>query len=168
MAKAQINFRIDRKLLDAIKAEAERNEVGYTQWVIKACEHCLASGFVAHGRSMSPEEVEAKIEKVLVQKTALIWQEIESLKTDQSPRELNTRALQDQSGSTPKPDSFPSSLFNGLSGAALARRLRCDAGGVSRWKKRPPKEFAAWTAKQDPEGIAWMVRGRLFFPIDID
>lgn len=80
MAKAQINFRIDPKLLEAIKAEAAKSDMTYTHWVIRACEHCLKNGFVAHGHSLTSTEVDAKIEKLFTLKTASIWQELEDLK----------------------------------------------------------------------------------------
>ncbi len=79
MAKAQINFRIEPELLDAIKAEAVKSEMSYTHWVIKACEHCLESGFAARGHSMTSAEVDAKIEKMFTLRTAPIWQELETL-----------------------------------------------------------------------------------------
>ena len=60
---------------------------------------------------------------------------------------------------------IPSKLLKGLSAAQLAHRFPVSRTTIDGHRKKGKEHFQQWSADQDPDGIPWQYRRRLYFPV---
>ena len=60
---------------------------------------------------------------------------------------------------------IPSKLLKGLSSAQLAHRFPVSRTTIDGHRKKGKEHFRQWSADQDPDGIPWQYRRRLYFPV---
>ena len=54
---------------------------------------------------------------------------------------------------------------SGLSARGLSDRLGVSHPTIGRKKKKGADVFAAWIKQQDPDGLAWELRGDKYYPL---
>jgi ribosome-binding protein aMBF1 (putative translation factor) len=125
MQTAQINFRIDPKLLKDIKQAAKKNDQAYTQWIIDACKDKLGQ------KAYTLEEISQQLDQ---HKTQLSQHE-----TRLTQLEQRTDGKKDSPTHTK--ENLTQEITNKLTNAQLAKKIGVDPSTISRWatgKRQPP------------------------------
>lgn len=174
--KAQVNFRIDPKLLEDIQTAAAQQDISYTQWILNQCKVALGlktevsqADLVELVRDRIADQLQVISE---LQKTVeALSQRVENLEeqtntqpkveTVTTPKKLNKKAKNIKANQ--KPD-----LPEILTAKQLGDRLRklLPDGSLSEKPyssvtitqnsgKMSSGEFAQWASERDPDGMKW-------------
>lgn len=178
--KRRIATYIPTEIEDKFQAFKEDRQVGDSQALILILTEFLGvSQKVAHS-SDSLEQIKSELlselKSELLREVSLIEKRL-SKKTDEPESEPPKKSSPKIADKVPNQkelniavvEAAGSSDFHkkGLTGAALARRLKCDDGDLSKIARSKTKEeFADWSKKRDSEGITWERRDdKRYYPL---
>ncbi len=97
--------------------------------------------------------------------------DVSSVKAESQPKPSSTKSKTKQKQKTTNKTKktsvtkAPALESKPLSGRALMKRLKC--GDRLLRIRRSQADFAEWSQKRDPEGVAWQYKGAQFVPLEV-